>query len=117
MFAFLFAAVVVTLAAPWVAAISGIVIPFLTGLITKAGAPSGVKGIVMLVLVAIVTVLTAIVKGNGVLDSQTIADAFVALIVSVLWLYNIHLPWGLDQLKVLLPNKGIGTDPESLGGI
>lgn len=105
----MFATVVLTLAAGWVSFISGVVIPFATGLLTKLGTPKGAKGIITIVLAVAVAIATAVVQGDGVLTSETVTGGIVTLLTSVIWLYNIHLPFGLDRF--LLPTVGVIPAP------
>lgn len=100
------ATVVLTLSAAWLTLVSALLIPFLTGLITKLGATSTLKGAVTIVLAALAGVLQTVVSDGGVVSTETLLNAGVTLGVSTLLFFNLYGPANIDSK--MLPNFGLG---------
>ena len=73
-------------------AVVGVVIPILTGVITKLRASTGTKAIVAIFLSVIAGALSEIVAGGGTFDPRTMAlataSAFVANVASYLGVWQ-----------------------------
>lgn len=81
---------------PWVVAIiGGTLIPLLVGVATKLGASPGLKAVIGLVLVAVVTALNVIVTNNGTFVIRDVVVLFATtFVVHVASYYGLWKPIG-----------------------
>ena len=97
----------VSLSALTVTIIVSLVIPIITGIITKYSVPSWIKGLITLVLNAVnALVSTALVAdGTAVISKPTFIAWFIGLTVSVATYAGIYRPAGLTST----PNSSGGA--------
>lgn len=92
--------------------VSGSVVPFLVGLVTKELASSGLKGVLNAVLSAIAGVATVLLAGDGVAEVQELVNAgFVTFLSSIGTYYGIWKPTGAAQ-KVQRSTAKVGVGKE-----
>lgn len=122
MFALALAAVAltstVTVPLATLALISGLVIPLLTGLVTKQRASSAVKALVNAALAAVAAGIGLLTLNGGTMELKPLIIATVVTFITSGSVYN-HLwkPLGVaEYIQALFPNKGIGNGPVDLGG-
>jgi hypothetical protein len=98
----------IVLDANLVTLIAGVLIPVLTGLITKYEGSTAVKQIVAIVLSGAAAMLAAAVSetGDAVLTVQTLFDAAVIWVIQIATYLGIYKPH--DANAKLAPNAGIG---------
>lgn len=101
----MFAAVLLTLSAPWLTLVSGFVVPLVTGLLTKYESSVGKKAVVTIVLSLVTGVLASVVSGNGVVDSDALLQALYTWGASLLVVFGLVGP--LDVDSKLAPNWGL----------
>jgi hypothetical protein len=102
----------ITVSHPLFVFITGPLIPLVTGLLTKLSLPGWVKGLITLLLDAVVAFLTTnAADGIAVFSTQTLVTAVVAFAISVTFYQAIWRNTPLTSSKPenkLLPNFGIG---------
>jgi hypothetical protein len=95
-----------------------LLVPIVTGLLTKYALPATAKAIIMIVLdaaVALVVGAQMLPDGTAVINSQTLLSALIAVVVSVATYLGIYVPVKLSNRPdgVLGANVGIGpSNPE-----
>ena len=104
----MYATVVLTLSAAWLTIVSGLLIPLLTGLVTKLGASYTLKGFITVVLSVAAGFLASVVSSQGVVDTEVILNTFVTLGIATMSFFHVYSPAGADQ--VLAPNFGLGSN-------
>lgn len=104
----MFAAALIVLSATWLTVISGLVIPVLTGLVTKYRTTYGVKSVVTVTLAAIAGVVNSIVQNDGILSTDTLIAAGTSWGIALAFVFGIVGPFDLDSK--LLPGIGVGRD-------
>jgi dolichyl-phosphate-mannose--protein O-mannosyl transferase len=102
----------VTLQPYVVALLAGTITPLVTGLITKLSAAPGVKAIVSLVLVAVVTVINTVVTNDGhFLVRDLVILFFTTLVAHMASYFQIWEPIGkpgTTWTQEVTPTVGIG---------
>ena len=93
--------------------IASVLIPILTGLLTRVTLSSGVKGLITLVLNAIAAlVITATVAdGTAVISQVTFQQWALGLAISIATYVGVYRPAGVtssDPAGKLAPQRGIG---------
>ena len=101
------------LTAPVVLTITGLVIPLVTGLLTKFTLPSWVKGIITIVLNAVAAMVVTATQADGtaVISNATLLSAVYGVVVSVVSYVSVYKPAGLPSSApdaTLAPNAGLG---------
>lgn len=94
----------------------GLIIPILVGLMTKYTLPGWVKGVIMLVLNAIQTLIVqaTMADGSAVIDKTTFVAWVLAVVASVAAYTGVYKQVGLTSSHPngkLLPRVGLGTRP------
>ena len=100
------AAVVLTLATGWVTLLSGLVIPLVTGLITKLDASVGTKSIITILLSAAAGIAATVVNEGGILTTDTLLNALVTWGLALGAFYGLYSPFNTDAR--LAPDFGLG---------
>jgi hypothetical protein len=106
------------LSALTVQVVLALVIPIVTGLLTKYSVPSAVKGLTTLVLNAVAALVTTatLADGTAVISKPTFIAWMLGLVVSVATYAGVYAPAGLTSSRPdgkLAPNFGIGhSEPE-----
>lgn len=102
----------VTISSPLVTIIVSQLIPLITGLLTKYALPGWAKGLITLLLNAVVAFLTTNSEaGTAIFSTQTLYTAMVGFALSVVTYLAIYSKTPLTSSKpdnVLAPNFGIG---------
>lgn len=106
MLGLLLGAVVLTLSAGWITLVSGLVIPLITGIVTKMEASVATKSVVTVILSAAAGIAATVVNNGGVLTTDTLLNAAVTWGLALAAFYGLYSPFNTDS--VLLPMKGIG---------
>jgi hypothetical protein len=94
-----------------VATITGVLLPLLVGLVTKAAAPPKVKAIVNIVASAAAALLLNALNANGyaVVSGPMLATWLQQTVIAVAAYLGVWKP--LDATSRLLPARGLGTAP------
>lgn len=97
------------LTATHVLLVVSVLIPFLTGLLTKVGASATIKQVVTLTLAAVNTVVVSNVgaDGNAVLTDSVLLDAGVSWFIAVTTYLGVYKPH--DANSKIVPNVGLGA--------
>lgn len=90
-----------------------LLVPIVTGLLTKYALPAAAKVIIMIVLdaaVALVVGATMLPDGTAVINSQSLGSAVVAVVVSVATYLGVYVPLKVSNRPdgILGPTVGIG---------
>ena len=101
------------IAAPIVMTVISLIIPLVTGLLTKYTLPGWIKGIITIVLNAIAAaILTATqADGTAVFSNATLMTAIYGVIISVVTYLSVYKSAGLTSSSpdgALAPRAGIG---------
>lgn len=96
-----------------VTVVLSLVVPIVTGILTKYALPAAVKAIIMIVLDAAVSLVVhaeMLPSGTAVINSQALLGAIVAVAVSVATYLGVYIPAKLSNRPdgVLGTNVGIG---------
>jgi hypothetical protein len=96
-----------------VSLIISLVIPVLTGLVTKVTLPGAAKGVLTLVLNGVAALVTTatLADGTAVLSGQTVVTWLIGLGVSVAMYLGVWKPAGVTSSAPdgkLAPNAGLG---------
>lgn len=106
---------VFVISAPVVQSLISFVIPLITALLTKWTFPAWAKGVITIVLNAVVAALTTAVvaDGSAVLSNQTFLTFIYGVVVSVVSYNALWRPAGLTSNVdgKIAPEKGIGRAP------
>ena len=103
----------VSLDLSWVTLVATVVLPLLTGVVTKEMAPGGTKAVVLMALSAITAAVASIINLGGVFDLAEIVTATIVTFVGSVGVYFGFLKPTGAAAKVAgasFPEKGIGTD-------
>lgn len=96
------------------AAIVGVVLPLVVGIVTKIHAPSGVKAFLLLTLTVLSTPLQLLVSDAASMGGVHLGNEFFRQLVMT-WLVAVGTYYGLykptDVATKLLPGLGVGPDP------
>lgn len=101
------------ISAPVVVVILGTVVPLVTGLLTKYTLSPGIKGLITVLLNAVVAAITTaiVADGSAVFSNQTLLTFVLGLVSSTAAYYNVWKPNGLTSntpADKLAPRAGIG---------
>lgn len=101
---------VVVIAASWLAIISGTLIPFITGLITKKVASPAVKAVCTAILSVIAGIVSAAQANNGAIHlEQSVTNIFVAFITAIGLYYGLYRPTtAAAKVQNIAPEVGVG---------
>lgn len=99
------AAELIELTAPWVTLVSGLVIPLITGLVTKLDSSVGKKSLVTVVLALLAGLLASVVNSDGVVTTELLLDSLITWGLALGAYYGLYSPFNTDA--ALLPDKGI----------
>ena len=101
--------------ATW-AFLGGTVVPILVGILTKLHLSSGLKGLVNVVLSAVVGLIASEATTDGVLTQDALVGFFMALAVSIATYYGVYRPNGVTgAIQFATRNFGIGPKGPSEG--
>lgn len=108
------------ISANYVTVLVSVVIPLIVGLMTKYTLPSGVKGLITLVLNAVNALVTsAVTMGSSMVISQATFNTWIlGLVVSIGMYLGVYKNLGFTSSLVggkLFPAKGIGPVVETTG--
>jgi hypothetical protein len=99
----------------------GTLVPILNGLLTKVTLPSAVKGVITIILSAIVALITSatLADGTAVISWLTFLMWFLTTVGAIAAYVNIYKPLNLTSSTPngkLAPNSGIGPDSPPFEG-
>jgi hypothetical protein len=105
------------IAAPVVLMVTGVVIPLVTGLLTKWTLPGWVKGVITIVLNAVAAAIVVATQADGtaVFSVETLFSFAWGLIFSLVAYAKVYKPAGLTSntpVSKLAPSSGIGPKVE-----
>lgn len=98
--------VLLSVDAPWLTLISGLVIPLIVGLVTKKEATTGVKSLATVILAAVASLLQVLVAGGGILTQSIVLQFVITLGLALGAFYGIYSPADTDGK--LAPDRGFG---------
>lgn len=104
---------VFVIAAPIVLLVTGVLIPLVTGLVTKWTLPSWIKGAMTVVLNAVAAGIAVAVTADGtaVVSNEWLLSTLYGCMVSLIAYAKLFLPAGLTSSSPagkLAPNVGLG---------
>lgn len=102
-----------TVSSPLLTTLIGVVIPIVTGIVTKYTLPAGAKAIIMLFLNAVAGFLVTATTADGVavFSRQTFFTAALSFVVAVASYAGLYRPLNVTSSTpngALLPTMGIG---------
>lgn len=90
--------------------VTGLVLPFLIALISKASASATFKGVLGIVLAAVAAIVerATLTDGSALFTSALLFDALMVYAPQLLTYLGVWQHVGLNDSKAMLPSKGLG---------